>query len=106
MGVGAQKSLFWEKETGYRNLKPTSKVTLVVIRNRNGMRILLYPLKKAAPRVRVIEVNIIYKSHGNYRIGCTNKLIEDTCIKSFLINWDSNQRCGPEGRKKHPTRKE
>ena len=21
-------------------------------------------------------------------------------------NWDSNQRCGPEGRKKHPTRKE
>ena len=21
-------------------------------------------------------------------------------------NWDSNQQCGPEGRKKHPTRKE
>ena len=21
-------------------------------------------------------------------------------------NWNSNQRCGPEGRKKHPTRKE
>ena len=21
-------------------------------------------------------------------------------------NWDPNQRCGPEGRKKHPTRKE
>ena len=21
-------------------------------------------------------------------------------------NWESNQRCGPEGRKKHPTRKE
>ena len=37
-------------------------------------------------RVTVTEVDIIYKSGDNYRIGCTNTLIEDSCIKSFLTS--------------------
>ena len=34
--------------------------------------------------ITVIEINIIYWLGGNYRIGYTNKFIEDSCIKSVI----------------------
>ena len=34
----------------------------------------------------------------------TNENVQGT--NRWEGNWDSNQHCGPEGRKKHPTRKE